>query len=311
MQRYIKEHESPEESLIGLGSYLAGFVFEKSGDPQAALRYYDEALQYGEFESLTDANVRLGDQATYRTPRIPAILKRAATAPETTAPESTLEGQAEQAPNQASRANLGLGEDAELLVVISYGRVPAKVAKRIPIGLALTYAAGGISSQNHATANRLAAQGLVTWVNYPELGKAQGNYSTPQFSLDGKWQVLEGALAVDREVKKAWEEVRGSVVASAITRMITRVVAGEAVNQVAGGGIEGLLLSLTTQATMSAADTPDTRSWSTLPARVAIARLRVKPGTHWVGLGARGREERYKVTLKPGGWATVNLTVLR
>ena len=43
----------------------------------------------------------------------------------------------------------------------------------IPIGLALTYASLYMSPAQNETANRLALQGLVTWVNYPELGKPQ------------------------------------------------------------------------------------------------------------------------------------------
>jgi hypothetical protein len=58
-------------------------------------------------------------------------------------------------------------------------------------------------------------------------------------------------------------------------------------------------------------DTPDTRSWSTLPARVAIGRIAIKPGTHWVELGAQGRREKFKVTVKPGAWAVLGLTELR
>ena len=45
---------------------------------------------------------------------------------------------------------------------------------------------------------------------------------------------------------------------------------GETTRQAAGGGVLGALLSLGTQATMTATDTPDTRSWSTLPARIAF-----------------------------------------
>ena len=43
--------------------------------------------------------------------------------------------------------------------MIGYGRVPAKIAKRIPIGLALTYVSGAISPNDVSKANYLAAQG--------------------------------------------------------------------------------------------------------------------------------------------------------
>jgi hypothetical protein len=189
--------------------------------------------------------------------------------------------------------------------------VPVKRARRIPIGLALTYASGILSPHDRARANALAVQGLVTWVNYPELGRPRGQYDRPEFALDGRWQPLEGALAVDRAAQRAWERARGAVVASAITRMLARVVAGEAVRRGSGGDLTGLLLSLGTQAALTAADTPDTRSWSTLPARIAFGRVRLPPGTHTVMLGARGVRRQRKITLSPGGYAVVNLTVLQ
>jgi hypothetical protein len=199
------------------------------------------------------------------------------------------------------------------LVVLEFGRVPAKVARRLPIGLALTYAAGGISPEQTATANRLAAQGLVTWVNYPELGAAHGEYDHPWFKLDGKSEPLEPIVAVDQEAKRAWDATKGTVIASAITRMIARVVAGKSVQAAAGDDhpIAGFLLGLATQATLTATDTPDTRSWQTLPARLSFGRIRVKPGVHEVEVFARGARKRQRVTVKPGGFAVVAHTVLR
>jgi hypothetical protein len=168
-----------------------------------------------------------------------------------------------------------------------------------------------MSAANAAQANRLAAQGLVTWINYPELGKPSGTVDHPTFSLDGSYVALEGALAVDLEAKRAWEQARGAVVASAITRMIARVVAGEALRRSAKDSTVGALLSLGTQAALVAADTPDTRSWETLPARIAVARVRVKPGQHRVGLVSRGAKRERTVTVGANGWAFAGLTVLR
>jgi hypothetical protein len=307
MQRHLKDSKGTREALNVPGSYLAGFVFEKSKQPDEALRYYDEALVNGELRSLDDAIVRLSTQSSYRSPRITSVLERrsgsAGSAPPAAAATTPVATTATAAP--------AVSDAAEVLVVINYGRVPAKVARRIPIGLALTYASGAISPYDQGRANRLAAQGLVTWVNYPELGEPRGTWSSPLLMVDGQSRSLEGAIAIDREAKQAWNEVRGSVVASAITRMITRIVAGEVTNRASGGGTLGTLLSLATQATLTATDTPDTRSWSTLPARMALGRFSVAPGTHWIDLEARGRRERYKIDVKPGDWVVLNLTVLR
>ncbi len=299
MQKYLADRQDPSVALVGAGSYLAGFVFEKSSRPQEALRYYDEALQYGRYRSLDEPVKRLARTATYRSPRLRAILGEHD--PKLGPP------QAEEAPKQHEPDR---GDQAELLVIVNFGRVPAKVAKRVPIGLALTWVAGDLSPHDHRHASALAAQGLVTWVNYPELGKARGRFDVPGFAVDDRWQKLEGIVAVDQEAQRAWEKAKGAVIGSAITRLIARVAAGEAVRRGSGGGALGMLLSLGTQATLVAADTPDTRSWSTLPARMAIGRVWLKPGTHTVWLGARGVGKSQRITLRKGGWGVVNLTVL-
>lgn len=332
MQKFIAEREDPANALIGPGSYLAGFTFEKSGKYDEALRYYDEALKYGTYGSLESVVQRLAKVTSYRSPRIRKILgdDRPPPPPPLTGepekqPEAEQKPEAEPAKpeskpeDEPGKSQAGEKpvpkpaspvEDAELLVVVSFGRVPAKYAKRLPIGLALTYASGAISPTDQAKANAIAAQGLVTWINYPELGKARGKYDIPEFALDGRWQRLEGALAVDLEAQKAWEAARGAVIASAITRMIARVIAGEAVRRGSGGGAVGLLLSLGTQATLVAADTPDTRCWTTLPARIAFGRVRLKPGRHVVILGARSLRKRQEISVKPGEFRVVSFTAL-
>jgi tetratricopeptide (TPR) repeat protein len=290
MQKFTHDKGDAAQSLLGPGSYLAGFVFEKSGKPEDALRYYDEALAYGQYQSLAEPIRRLSQQAGYSSPRFRELLSKVpAPEPSTDAPSD---------------------DDAELLVIVNFGRVPAKIAKRVPIGLALTYASAFMSPASAAHANQLALQGLVTWVNYPELGEPRSSYGRPTFMLDGQWARLEGMLAVDQEARRAWERARGAIVASAITRMITRVVAGQATKAAAGGDTLGTLLSLGIQATLTATDTPDTRNWSTLPARIAFGRVRIKAGSHTVALTAPGGNKKQTVTVPAGGWAVVCLTAL-
>jgi tetratricopeptide (TPR) repeat protein len=291
IQKYLRDSESPAKAMLGPGSYLAGFTFEKSGRAAEALRYYDEALQFGDYQSLRATIRRLSATSSYSSPRLKKLLDGAEAEPE------------------------GLADDdsGEIFVIVNFGRVPAKFAERIPIGLALTYASGWLSPMDRQQANKLALQGLVTWINYPELGKSRGTYDTPSFALDGRWQVLEGALAVDREARSAYEHARGAIVASAITRMISRVVAGSVAQKAAGdkgGGALGLLLNLGTQVTLTATDTPDTRSWATLPARMAFSRVRVKAGKHRVTLSTRGYKKSQSVDIKAGGFKVLALTVL-
>jgi hypothetical protein len=286
MQKYLAESEGTAKSLIGLGSYLAGFTYEKSGKPDEALRYYDEALSYGDYRSLDEPVRRLSQITGYSTPRIKKVLDRA--------PDG---------------APLVEGE-GEVLLIVGYGRVPPKVARRIPIGLALTYASGALSPADHQQANRLALQGLVSWVNFPELGRSSRRAGDPRWFFDGKGVPLEGTLDVTAEARKAWDEARGAVVAGAITRLIARIVAGEALRRSTKNEGLGLLLSLGTQATLTAVDTPDTRSWETLPARIALGRVRVPAGSHRASIQVDRLAAKRSIELKPGGWVVLSVTSL-
>lgn len=291
MQKYLRDQED-ETSLIGLGSYLAGLAFEKSGATDEALLYYDDALRYAQYPSLRDP-LRALTRGEPRTEGIRALIGGAGPLP----PVSET------------------GE-AELIVVVGFGRVPRKVPNRLPIGLVLTMLADDISPHDRQQASALAAKGLVTWVNYPTLARGKGGYAIPTFRLDGRAQPLEQAIDIEAEVRAEWKKVEGTVILSALTRTIARVLAGEAAQGATealakDSGPLGLLVGLATTATLAATDTPDTRAWSTLPARIAIARQRVPAGTHEIVLSARGVVKRTRVTVKPGGWAFVPMMALR
>lgn len=291
MQKYLRDHEG-ETALIGLGSYLAGFAFEKSGQHDEALLYYDDALRHGPYPSLRHP-LRALTRGEPRSPRIAALIEGVEPLPP-----------------------LGEAGEAELVVVVGYGRVPQKVPMRLPIGLALTLVADDISPTDRARANALAAKGLVTWINYPTLGRGKGGYALPTLRINGRAQPMEQALDVEAQVRSAWKKNEGTIILSAITRTIARVAAGEAVQGATEAAAEdsgplGLLAGLLTTATLSALDTPDTRSWSTLPARIALARTRVPAGAHELVVSARGETRRIRVNVAAGGWAFVPVMVLR
>ncbi|HXS19066.1 MAG TPA: hypothetical protein VN764_17830, partial [Polyangiaceae bacterium] len=214
---YLSKNKNPAIALNAVGSYLAGFVFERSGRADVALRYYDEALSHVEFQSLVEPVLRLTQQDPYSTPRLRDFLARHA-APGQPAPEQPAAG-ASADPSQAP---------GDVLVIINYGRVPAKVARRIPIGLALTYASFFMTAASQTTANRMAAQGLVTWINFPDLEKPNRKLFAPQVVLDQQGFALEGSGAVDVAARNVHEAEQGKVMAAAITRLITRVAIGTA-----------------------------------------------------------------------------------
>jgi len=294
MRKYLLDDDKADREAVGLagaaGSYFAGYTFEKSRVPDSALRYYDEVLQATSAPSLADPIAALMASSGYRTPRLQSAA--ASAGPTASSPDGA----------------------ADVLIVINYGRVPALVAKRVPIGLALTVAAVFLSAAAVQQANRLAAQGLVTWVNYPELLPTRAEYPAPLVTIDGKAHASHVIANMDAVVQKSWAEARGRVMAAAVTRMLTRAAVGAGVGVAAGkasgrGGV-GVLASMITQASMAAADKPDTRSWATLPARIAIVRTRLPPGKHAIEVTVLGRQHVLDTTVEAGQWVLVDVAQL-
>jgi len=298
MQKYYRESlDQKNNPVLGLGSMLAGFTYEKSGETDEALRYYDEALAFTGFGTLGESVRRLAPQGSYRSPRIKALLE---------------EGQKDDKAAPGGGA-AGVNDDGgEVLFVVGYGRVAHKIPNRIPIGLALTYFAGAIQPHDVAAANKLAAQGLVTWINFPSLAPGRGKWDTPACQLDGQYVQLEEAVDVDHQVREEWKKIEGKIIVSAITRLIARAALGQGIQTAAGrDNIIGILASLGAQATLTALDTPDTRSWETLPARIAVARVRLPPGRHNVVIDARGWKRTQEVVVEKNSWQVVSLMALR
>ncbi len=287
MQKYIGDTLGEKDNaILGLGGFLAGFAFEKSDDVDEALRYYDEAARFSSLFGLRGAVHRLLPRGTYTSPRLRALAEG---------------GDAEEPDD----------ESGEILFVVGFGRVPHKVPNRIPIGLALTLVANDIHPDNARAANKLAAQGLVTWINFPSLAPGQGKWATPEVRLDNGFVQLQEAVDVDTQVRQEWKKIEGKVILSAITRLIARYAVGEGINQASGKSLVGFLGSLAAQATLTALDTPDTRSWETLPARIAVARVRVAAGRHRVHLDSRGVYRQQEIDVPKGGFKVVSLMALR
>ncbi len=305
MQDYLKNEQSEQKALLGLGSYLAGFTFEMSGRPDEAIRYYDEALAHGDYPSLQKPIARLAGQVSYRTERIDAVLQKAG-------------GLSTETADQAKPAT------GTLLVVPEVGLGPHKEAMRIPIGAALVIAGAviygpGLSGGQRAEAGRLAAKGILTWLNFPVLKDTPHAYDAASVDIDGRNAGVESGLEVAQKVKQAWESIKGTVMVAAIVRMIARALiaeGAEAAGKGAGaGGVGSLLIGLAVQGTMTAADTPDTRSWVTLPARILLSRHELPAGKHKVTVTLSGRGGvktiSKEVDIPAGGFVVLPVSALR
>ncbi len=342
IRNYMRDYD-PEHEHNAFGSYLAGFVYEQLGQADEALRYYDEALQEREFASLRGPIAALSQRGSYRGERIRSYLPQdvaptptqaptpapAAAPPpaEAPAPAPAADAPPVQRPGTATPGFASIGSQpawpafapakttGELLVVAKTGRVPYKVPKRIPIGLAIGLAGAYVTGDT-----TLLEYGMFKVVTYPELVAHDTVFDAAALTIDGHALDMDLATDVTSEIVGEYEDMKPKIIGAALTRMIARAAAAEA-GRAAGsqskeaGGLIGFLAAAAIEGTMVALDKPDTRSWTTLPARAYVARATVPAGTHEIVVtltGPGGSERRRAtVTVAPGGFAVVDVTSLR
>ncbi|MFP6638727.1 MAG: hypothetical protein VCC04_00680 [Myxococcota bacterium] len=286
MRDYLNQFD-PGHAHAAFGSYLAGFTFAQQGDYSRAMRYYDEALQSVSFESLRGPVSRLAQFTNYRGKKITQFLAQ------------------KKAP--AVNAN----RTANLLVVVSIGRVPYKVPERMPIGAAIGLAGTFISGNPD-----VLGYSIFKFVNYPELVQPPSLYDGVRLEVDGHSARFELATNLGMEIENEYRALKPKIIGAALSRMIVRAAAAEGMRQAGNqeSGAVGWILALATEASMVAMDKPDTRSWMFMPGRVYIYQTQLSPGKHDVviELGRSGSNPlRHSVDLEAKGYAAIVVTAPR
>ncbi len=282
--------QSVDEAAHGaFGSYLAGFVFEKLGEPERALRYYEEALDAGDLQALREPILRLSEGADYRGPKLNKYLD---------------EWEANGISAGDARSS-GDDADGEILLVLGLGRVPHKVPARIPIGAAIA-----LAGQNVTGDLELLSYVALKVVVYPELVASGSLVEDVAVSLSGGDVPVEQLTDFGHEIAAEYESLRPKIIGSALTRLIARAAAAEAARRLPRKSDESTkaLAALAAEAALVAMDKPDTRSWTFLPAHMCIGRIRVPPGRHELHVELRGRNPKTRVIqvdVPPGGFHVV------
>ena len=299
MRDYLLDYD-PEHAHGAFGSYLAGFVAEREGNWDEALRYYDEALQAAELPTLAAPIARVAQRGSYRSER---LLRYLGGVPEVPTPDST---------SDAIPVDSGAAKPAEILVIIKTGRVPYKVPRRIPIGAAVGLAGTYVTGDP-----RILEHSVFKVVVFPDLEPAGNLFSGASWAIDGVEVQLDLVSDLGSEIVREFDELKPKIIGSAITRMIVRAAAAEGARAAGNQANEvvGLLSALAIEGTMVALDKPDTRSWTTLPDKVFIGRAQVPPGEHTLEIvvaGNGGQERRTaNVNVGSGGYVVLDVTTLR
>lgn len=265
-----------DHPMLGAAAYVAGLAMELGGDRSGALRFYLDAWRRSDAPGLA-RSVAWAAQGT-----------RFATDPDV----------------QRARAAIGLADDApvpersseELVTIVFAGLAPYRQAERFPIGVVFAWMRANVAYElgaDEATYHRIVAEGLLTWINFPVLVEQPNPFR--QFDVQAGAHTARASRVADVEAfaLRQWASDRAGIAWAAITRAITRVIAREAIQaagRAAGGAGEtiGFIAGLAAQGAMQAADTPDTRTWTFMPASVWVARQPVEAGPQAVRVTARG-----------------------
>lgn len=295
-RKFLEKEAGDALAMLALGSYLSGFAFEVAGEPDIAMRHYADARDAGGVPTLPEAVARLAARTGASDKRLDEWTQAAPELPE------------------------GDAKQGEILVIVQTGMAPHLQPERLPIGAAIVAASdpgpgARLSSADRSRAQVFAAKGVLKWVQYPRLVQTRAGGGTPEIDIGGEPTTAPTALDVERRSIAHYDRHKGTLIAASLTRLLTRAVAGEVTQAVAkgasGDNLVGLLAGLAVEGAMTAADTPDTRSWVTLPARFHIVRRRVPAGEHTVSVRYRGQRRTRTVKVDPGGWAVVNFSDLR
>ena len=205
------------------------------------------------------------------------------------------------ADTKADAPENGLGE---VYVVVFSGLAPYRRAERYPLGFVVDTLGRDeryrLTEEQQQQMAKASAENMLTWVNYPVLVR----YPTDNRNFEAR---AAGVSARTGEIAdladfaiSQWKSEESAIAWAALTRALTRIVAREtvqAVGEAAGGKNSStatafFLLSLLTQGVMQAADTPDTRTWNMMPARISLARLVVPVGEQELTLDAGSGQGR-------------------
>lgn len=288
---YFETTELGDHPMLGAAAYLAGLAMELGGERESALRFYIDAYARADAPGLAEAVARLGMRSTLR--GNPQVVR--------------------------ARESLGLEADddppegaAQEAVIIAWsGLAPRREPQRFPIGAVIawyrvntTYV---MTDAQQASLNRAVAEDLLTWINFPVLVVTRNTVGRISVDVDGRTVDAPRVADLESFAIAQWEQDRPGIAFAAITRALTRIVAREGVQAIgraadSGNGVGqavGFLAGLAAQGAMQAADQPDTRTWTFMPAYLHVTRVPVSAGTHTLTVRGAGK----------GAWAGQQVTI--
>ena len=164
----------------------------------------------------------------------------------------------------------------DLLVVVETGLAPAR--RTVNINLPIV--------KNEKV--------FVAPVSFPVLRSQGGPAGTPAIVVNDRLQA-EGAdiTSVDLMSRRALRDEMPWIVLRAVTRATVKVAVQKAASDKDNSGAARAVTMIGSIVTEQA----DERAWRSLPAQIAVARVRLAPGTHDIGVDIGGVQHRFRIQL--------------
>lgn len=323
LQRFFLDDGSRKliYDVLGLGNYLAGAAFEAGGDYRGAVRFYTLAHLYGVWPEIDDD--RLLDLIAltgYRGAGLGELRPEA---------DELLERARRQGRIDRS-AYRGRYRTGDTLVVVQTGLAPYRQAQRLSVMQALDrsrrspYVSVHITPSTHQQAVQLYGAGVLTWLNTSTLSRhGLPPRRTPRLTVGHETFRLIAPLDIGAQVEEAWQAVNATALAAAISRAVVRAVAGRATQEVTQAaarqsqalapyaGVLGWVSRIALQASLAARDTPDTRSWTSLPEDIYLVRFQLDPGEHELGVSVGNNRDTRRIDIGSDRFQLVNFSRLR
>ena len=322
LQRFFLDDSSAEfiPDVLGLGNYLAGAAFEAGRDYTSAARFYTMAYMHGTWpEPSADRLLDLLSMTGYGGAGLGEMRQDAEELFDLAADHRRIDRSTYRETHQ----------QGDTLVVVQTGVAPYREAERVSLEQGLRYsqrspyASVHIDGTTHDQALQLAAAGVLTWVNFSTLSR-NGIPSSRSTTLhvDDRQLRLSNPIDIGAQIEAAWDMISATAMAAAISRAVVRAAAGlgarfiaEGIAETAGAGggseLIGWLTGIILQSSLAAADTPDTRSWTSLPDGINLVRLQLPPGQHDVHLDFGDRSDTRQLEIGSSGFQLLNFSRIR
>lgn len=267
--------------ILALGNYLAGAAFEASRNYNVATRYYSRAWHFGMRD--TDLRQRLTD--LYRVSGYSGReLKDKGL--------DRLKAQAKEDGPLTWKEYADRHRTGDVLVVTQFGMAPFKKS---------------VNRSVSQLTNNAQATGTIRVPELSDQGAIRRDEGGLLLSVDGKAVDTFRGMNVADQVKLAWTRSHPKIMSAAVARASTRS-ALTSVGQ--GTGSLGLIAQGAAVA-LAASDTPDTRSWTTLPAYIRLSRVKLDQGMHVAQVRVGDKTDRQTIGVWLNQLNVINFSKLR